>query len=54
MYNIIKDFNYSRKSCDGVNLKLELDTVFANFCVCLLKESTSARQGLKKLVTKHS
>ena len=33
------------------NFKLKLNTVFANFGVYLLKESTSSRQDLNKLVT---
>ena len=54
MYDIMKDFNCSRKSNNDVNLKLKLNTVFANLRVYLLKEGTSARQDLNDSVTKHS
>ena len=46
--NIVNDFNCSRKLCDDVNLKLKLNSVFANFSVYLLKEGTSARQDNDK------
>ena len=45
---MVKDFNYSRKLCNVVNLKLKLNTVLQIF---VLKESTSSRQDLDKLVT---
>ena len=46
MSNIVKDFNYSRKLREDVNLKLKLYTVLQMFVCCffLLKESTSSRQ----------
>ena len=47
---MIKDFNYSRKSCNEVNLKLKLNTVFSNFRVYLIKEGISVIQDLNKLV----
>ena len=31
MSNIVKDFNYSRKLCNVVNLKLKLNTVLQIF-----------------------
>ena len=49
MSNIVKDFNYSRKLCNVVNLKLKLNTVLQ--ISVLLNKSTSSRQDLDKLVT---
>ena len=51
MNNIVKDFNYSRKLCNDVNLNLKLNTVFSNFRVYLLKESTSSRKDVTYDVT---
>ena len=49
---LVKYFNYSKKLCSAVNLKLKLIKYsFANFHVYLLKESTNSRQDLDKLVT---
>ena len=52
MSNRVKDFHYSRKLCnDVVHLKLKLNTVLQIFVAfSLLKESTSSRQDLDKLV----
>ena len=48
MSNVVKDFNYSRKLCNAVNLKLKLNTVLQIFVfIC----SKRARQDLDKLVT---
>ena len=52
MSNIVKNLNYSRKLLYVVNLKLKLNIVLQIFVfICTLKESTSSRQDLDKLVT---
>ena len=42
------------KSCNDVNLKVKLNTFFANFHVYVFIECSSARQNLNKFVTKES
>ena len=64
MCNTLKDFNYSSQPCVTILAKshlvdlleflksqAEIKYSFANFCVYLLKESTSSRQDFYKLVT---
>ena len=48
MSNIVKDFNYSRKLCNGCKSQAEITHGFANFRVYLLKESTGSKQDLDK------
>ena len=50
--SVIKDFIYSTNLRNVVNLKMKLNTLFAKFCVYLLKRSTTSRQGLNRLMTK--
>ena len=51
MNSMVEDFNSSRKLCNDASFKLKLNALFANFPVYFLKESTSSRQDLNRLVT---
>ena len=50
MSNIVTDFNYSRKLCDVVNLKLKSNTVLQIFVFICSKRVQSSRKDSDKLV----